>query len=267
MKTYILKLGGSVITRKDENHFEIREHAISRIAREILSARKKVEFRLVVIHGAGPFGHSMAARYGIGVDPGRQAHVEGFVKTHLSVAALNRTVVRLFNAEGLLSFPVQPSSCVVQAEGRIVRFETEPLRRIFGLHEEMAPVLYGDVVTDEVRRFSILSGDALAAYLTVELGASAAFLGTDVDGVMTADPKLDPGAGLIEKIDRNNVEQIIGQTSGASTIDLTGGMQGKLRQMAGRLSGVRVFLFNMVKPDNTFRALAGLDCVGTEMLL
>ena len=52
----ILKLGGSVITHKDE-YFSPHNENIERLAEEIKKSSSK---SLVIIHGAGSFGHPVA---------------------------------------------------------------------------------------------------------------------------------------------------------------------------------------------------------------
>ena len=82
----ILKLGGSVITEKERNKVKARKGLIKRIAKEIKRARKKKDFRLILVHGAGPFGHKFVTDYGINKGIKTERQVQGFVLTHQSVA-------------------------------------------------------------------------------------------------------------------------------------------------------------------------------------
>ena len=50
----ILKLGGSVITRKDSSIPKLDSSNLTRIAREISDSSYH---KLIVVHGAGSFGH------------------------------------------------------------------------------------------------------------------------------------------------------------------------------------------------------------------
>ncbi len=47
-KLIILKLGGSVITKKSEEKAEINQRNLNRLAKEIAQAKKQRKFRLVV---------------------------------------------------------------------------------------------------------------------------------------------------------------------------------------------------------------------------
>ena len=56
----ILKLGGSVITDKSTSYATADEKNIELIANEILKCKKDFNFKLIIVHGAGSFGHPLA---------------------------------------------------------------------------------------------------------------------------------------------------------------------------------------------------------------
>ena len=56
----VVKLGGSVITKKDEDKAEVRADVLARLAAEIAYAQAQKPSPLIVVHGAGPFGHVLA---------------------------------------------------------------------------------------------------------------------------------------------------------------------------------------------------------------
>jgi isopentenyl phosphate kinase len=261
METYILKLGGSAITEKSANLCAAKRDEIRRIAKEIAKAMASGGFRLVVVHGAGPFGHKLVADYGIkdGVRSGKEA--EGFAKTHSSVAELNRIVTDLLSEEGINAFSFQPSACMTNKNKKIGSFDTKILKNLLDLG--LVPVLYGDMVIDSALGASVVSGDDLVPYLARKLNASRVLLGTDVDGIFTADPKLDRNAKLVEKIDRKNFNQVLGGVGGSASVDVTEGMKGKLTKLAG----LHAFIFNITKSGNTAKILSGESIRCTEVKL
>ncbi len=263
MKTFILKIGGSSITRKDENRLEARTGEIRRIAREIKGAKKGN--RLVVVHGAGPFGHKMVADYGINSGVSGSKGIEGFVRTHNSMEDLNKTVMDAFRDEGLLGFPVQPSACITQEDRRIVSFDDSIIKGLLELSPEIIPIMYGDMVLDSKLGASVVSGDAIVPYLAKSLEADRVFMGTDVDGIFDADPKLNPDAKLIERIGPGNYETVMKTIGEATTVDVTQGMKGKLMKMFEQLHGISVLIYNIGGKDNTFKALSGQRIKCTEI--
>lgn len=68
----ILKLGGSILTKKDLKDPEINYTNLNRIANEIKTAfdnksnNNELSEGLIIIHGAGSFGHPPAKKYSIG---------------------------------------------------------------------------------------------------------------------------------------------------------------------------------------------------------
>jgi isopentenyl phosphate kinase len=92
-------------------------------------------------------------------------------------------------------------------------------------------------------------------------------MGTDVDGIFTAEPKLNPDARLIESIGQGNFDRVLESVGEATTVDVTQGMKGKLLKIREGLSGVRVLVYNITKEGNTFKALSGRKVRGTEIKL
>ena len=62
--TTVLKLGGSVVTEKDDS--ETVDRAALERAADALAGQDDV----VVVHGGGSFGHHHAARYGVSTTEG-----------------------------------------------------------------------------------------------------------------------------------------------------------------------------------------------------
>lgn len=102
MSLTILKIGGSVITDKDSVSVAKKDE-IDRISQEIAAFRKEVKMPLILVHGAGSFGHPQAIEH---MSKGFNAN--GAYLTHTSVKALNSMVVDSLNKAGLTALPVHP---------------------------------------------------------------------------------------------------------------------------------------------------------------
>ncbi|RLI98034.1 MAG: hypothetical protein DRO99_01740 [Candidatus Aenigmatarchaeota archaeon] len=267
MKTYILKIGGSSVTEKDANEREARADDIRGIAKEIKNAKKKAGFRLIVVHGAGPFGHKLVKDYGINDGVRGVRDIEGFVRTHNSMEDLNKVFMDVFREVGLLGFPIQPSACIVQDNRRITSFDTGIIDRLLEMSNDIIPILYGDMVIDESLGASVVSGDAIVPYLARKLKVDKVLMGTDVDGIFSADPKTNPDAKLIETIGPGNLSTVLEKVSEAVTVDVTQGMKGKIMKIAESLQGIEVLIFNIKKKGNTENALRDLKVKGTRIML
>jgi isopentenyl phosphate kinase len=99
------------------------------------------------------------------------------------------------------------------------------------LENGLVVLTHGDVCFDEETSASILSGDTIAVYLAKELNAETILIGTDVDGVMDDNPKLNPSAKHIPVINQENKESILSKTGPSTNTDVTGGMLKKLSEL------------------------------------
>jgi isopentenyl phosphate kinase len=255
----VLKLGGSVVTRKDKP-FTPHTGNISRLAAEIADADAQP---LVVVHGGGSYGHPLATEYRIAEGYREPRQLQGFSETHQAMVTLNGIIVRRLLDARVPAFSVSPSSFLTTKGRRMTGID---LQVIEGLIESgLVPVLYGDAVLDTLQGFAILSGDQLAVKLATGLDAGRLVLGSDVDGVFTVDPKLDEDARLIEELslsDRGG-EVDIGY---ALDTDVTGGMKGKTVEAAAAVeAGIEVMLVNATVEGRVGAALRGEKVICTTL--
>lgn len=256
METLIVKLGGSVITDK-RRQFSINRTVLKRLAHELAAAKGP----LLVVHGGGSFGHPLAAKYRIAEGYKDRKQLIGLSLTHRAMECLNAEVVEALNGAGLPAIAVQPSACTVVDEGRIRSMELTPVRKMLELG--LIPVLYGDAVPDASRGMSILSGDQIVSYLARELCASRVILGSDVDGVYTANPKKDKRARLVRRITPAD-KDIVASLGAAEGEDVTGGMENKVRELLTLSEhGVEAEIVNATKPGVLKRAVKGERGLGT----
>ncbi len=118
-----------------------------------------------------------------------------------------------------------------------------------------------DAVADDEIRFG--DNDRIAALVAHLVAADVLVLLTDTPGLLTADPRLDAGASLIEEILEVDaeLEAVAGGTGSATG---SGGMASKLA--AARIaawSGVRAVIASATRPNVLADAVAGVTGVGT----
>ncbi len=249
MNIILLKIGGSVITEKDSVSIA-RKDEIDRISKEIALFKAETDMNLILVHGAGSFGHPQAMKW---VKDGFSAR--GVYLTHISVATLNSIVLDSLNSAGVDALPVHPLSSCLLEDGKLVELAVEKIRIM--IDRGIVPVLHGDVVMDRVHGAAVLSGDRIIPYLARVMNASGIGAGSDVDGV------LDGNGAVIKKITPLNFIDIKKNIGGSLSSDVTGGMLGKvseLLELAG--NGVSSRIFNATKKDMVSKFLYGED-VGT----
>lgn len=262
---YVIKLGGSVITAKELNQFEVREETLARIALEIRKAMEEGGFKLIVVHGAGPFGHTNVAKYGINEGVFTPEQKAGLAKTIRDCNFLNSRVVANLQAAGIPAVGFDSDKLASQENKKLSYFDTSPVEK--ALAKGKVPVLYGQMVTDRKLVASVLSGDTIIAHLAEKLRPKKVLIGTDVAGVFTADPKKEMAAERIPEINKENFEAVLSKVQGASAVDVTQGMRGKLLKLREQLSGVPAVIFNANEAGVFYRALRGEAVEGTEIHL
>ena len=118
-----------------------------------------------------------------------------------------------------------------------------------------------DAIADDEIRFG--DNDRLAALVAHLVAADVLVLLTDTPGLLTADPRLDASASLIEEIVEidHELERLAG---GTGTVRGSGGMASKLAaaKMAA-WSGVRAVIAGAGRPGVLAEAIAGHPGVGT----
>ncbi|MFH1391549.1 MAG: isopentenyl phosphate kinase [Candidatus Diapherotrites archaeon] len=248
MQLYILKLGGSVITDKKSNKLIVKKRKLEKIASVISKVIKKKKFKLIIVHGAGPFGHKIVTDYKIKNGVKTQKQVKGFVKTRNSMETLDKIVVETLLSKNVNAFEVQASSCIIQNRKKITKFDITIIEKLLAMNT--VPVMYGDMVIDNSLGASVVSGDAIISYLAKKLNAKKIFFGTDVKGIYDSNPKKNKKAKLIEKINNSNIKEILKKTSHSSSVDVTRGMKGKLLEIKQNIKGKQIYVFNLNKEKN-----------------
>lgn len=249
MNLIILKIGGSVITEKGSMS-KARKDEIERISREIASFKADSDLNLILVHGAGSFGHPQAMKW---INTGIKGfNAQGVYLTHRSVKVLNSMVLDSLNGAGVSALPVHPLSSCLLENGRIVDFQLGQIKLM--LAQSIMPVMHGDVAMDKILGASVLSGDRIIAYLASALGASKIGAGSDVDGV------LNEKGEIIRKITPESFLDIKKQIKGSASTDVTGGMLGKVSEFLELAKkGIRARIFNASKKGMVSKFLYGED--------
>ncbi|MFP4116026.1 MAG: isopentenyl phosphate kinase [Candidatus Aenigmatarchaeota archaeon] len=250
----MLKIGGSVITEKDKDEPSPDIQNMERVAEEI-SKGLEDSTGLVLIHGAGSYGHPIVKRTEIHKGLETDEDKVNFAKTQRLQNELNSIFTQKLIEEDLPAFPVQASASAVM-DDRLKKMNVEVVRKLVGIG--VIPVLYGVPAYDENKGCSILSGDEIMPYLADRLGVDTVLHGTNVDGIYTSDPRKSEDAELIRKLESwEQVEEYLGDSKDT---DVTGGMLNKVKKIMD--VGVRGRIFDVSEEGNLEKVLRGED-IGT----
>ena len=251
---HLVKLGGSVITDK-ARVTTLRAAPLRRLAREIAASGAEV----IVVHGAGSFGHIKAARHRLQEGYVDDTQLPAVSEVQRDVRTLNLAVLDALRRARMRPVSLPPSAIARSEDGNLSGLDLDVFRRYLDLG--FTPVTFGDVVLDARRWFSICSGDLLMLALSKALHPEAAIFVADVDGVYTADPKRAKSPRLLREVGPADVGAIDATTE---PMDVTGGLAGKLQRMieVSRHAN-RCMLVNGLKEGRLLRAMRAQSVVST----
>lgn len=252
----ILKIGGSVITDRQSEEPKVNFENLYRVAKEIAEGYNPEKMQLILIHGAGSYGHQIVKRTGIDKGISTKRQLVDFAETQRLQNELNCIVTEALIRNGLPAIPCQASASALMNGKKLAAMDTDAIKGF--LEIGLIPVLYGVPAYDKQQKCSILSGDEIAPYLAKQLKADKIIHGTDVDGIFTADPKKDKNAKLVPLVTKDNFEEVKKSISGSTVVDVTGGMMKKVSElMAIAEAGIESQIINALTNGNVKRALSG----------
>ena len=251
----VVKIGTSSLT---DAQGIIRSEAIIKLCAEVASVR--AAGHEVVIVTSGAIGAGLPA-LGLG---GR--HRPRDARTLQAVSAVGQSRLMAVYADALEQHSLVGGQVLLapldfvdrrqylQARGTLTRL----------LELGVVPVVNeNDAVADDEIRFG--DNDRLAALVAHLVDADVLVLLTDTPGVLSADPRLDPDASLIEEIVEFD-QQLDAIAGGPGSPGGSGGMASKLS--AARIaswSGVRTVIAAADRADVVIDAVAGVAGVGTSI--
>jgi len=246
---FLIKLGGSSITDKAKQYV-FKEAVMDRLSREI----KESEQEIMLVHGAGSFGHILAKQHALQQGYTQKSQLQGFSQTHAMVQHLNSYVLASLHKHDIPAVSLPPHA--------VLRLDNHaPLEMNFSffgeyLHQGFTPVTFGDVVLDKTLGFSICSGDLLMLLLADYFKPEKILFVLDEDGIYTSNPKIDANAEFVETATIADLENLT--TSADDHADVTKGMQGKIETIKNisRL-GIDTVLLNGNIDNRLYDTLVG----------
>lgn len=268
-----LKLGGSLITDKTQPYTPLLD-VMDDIALQIATTLKtQPNLRLVIGHGAGSFGHVAASEYKTRDGyprPSPLTHRErdenegnywkGFAEVWYQASSLNRYVMKALHKANVRAISLPPSSSVIASEGKVSVWETTPISMALSAH--IVPVIFGDVVFDEIRGGTILSTEDLFMHLARALSPERILL-AGLESAVWAD--FPARTKKIEKITSSTFDEISAGIGKSEAADVTGGMESKVKQMLELIENnpeLTIQIFSGREPGHIVRTLSG-ETLGT----
>lgn len=265
-KLHFLKLGGSLITDKNQAHTP-RPETLARLVNEIAATRlQDPDLKIVLGHGSGSYGHVVAKKFGTRQEVRNPHEWQGFAEVWGEAIALNRLVMDALRVAGLPAIAFPPVASVTARDAQVLDWNLTPLS--LALRAGLLPVVFGDVVFDLERGGTILSTEDLFAHLAKHLPQLAGLAPGRVllagieEGVWEDFPAC---TRLIKQITPQSFADLSVSVSGSLAADVTGGMASKVQHslaLVQEIPQLEVWIFSGEKPGAVRKALSG-QRVGT----
>lgn len=257
-KLIILKLGGSLLTDKNKP-FSIRRDVLKQAVDEIIKSRNK----FIIIHGGGSFGHPVAKQYDIshGLNKNIENQIYGLAKTHEAMIKLNSVIINNFLEKNFPTIAVQPFSTFLREPDGLKTGALDIIES--SLELGITPILFGDVILDRKRAFSILSGDLIVLELCRKLQkfqVSKVIFAIEKDGVFI---EKNGKTELLNEISSNDIDKL-NLASLDGKIDVTGGIKGKLEiiKKIGAIN-IPVQILNGLKKNYIYKSIKNQKIIST----
>jgi isopentenyl phosphate kinase len=257
-----LKLGGSLITNKDIP-FSARKDTLRRLGSEISKAiDTNPELKLLIGHGSGSFGHSIAAQFGTRSGIRSPEDWLGFQKVWWAAHQLNQIVIREFLDLGLPIISLPASASLVSMNKKVDQWNIQPI--ISSLKNHLLPIVFGDVVIDKKLGATIFSTEELFSYLVNVLHPKRILLAGKERGVFLDYPH---NQDFISIITPDTYPSVSNKISASTSTDVTGGMTSKVRSMLDLIileENLSVDIFSGEEEGNLLKIISG-EKIGTRL--
>lgn len=247
----VIKLGSSIVA---DDAGELRGEVLHRICSVVADLRRQSRDVAIVSSGAIARGVNIMGL------PRRPVAIEDLqAASAVGQGKLYRVYDELLRDKGVTSAQVLLTFSDMSVRTHYLNAR-QTLRTL--LSWGVVPVINENdtTATDEI---SFGDNDFLAAQVAVLIGADLLVLLTDIDGLYSADPRVDPHAKLIGEV--ADFEELSKIDIGRTTSPLgSGGMRSKV--LAAEMvtaAGIRAAICNGVSEDSLQRVLAG-ELVGTS---
>ncbi|MBE9206301.1 isopentenyl phosphate kinase family protein [Nostoc sp. LEGE 06077] len=261
LELVLIKLGGSLITDKNQP-YTARLETMQKLVEQISLVRKyHPSLKLIVGNGAGSFGHQSAHKYntinGIACD----AEKLGFCLVHQDVLDLNILLAKCFLQAGLSVVSLPPLTMVVTDNKKLLKTNFSVIEN--SLQAGLIPLVFGDVVLDQKIGGTILSTDTLLAELAKYFHIQGNYQ------VKLINAGNYPGVynqygQVIPQITPANYFQIKAFIGKSESVDVTGGMTQKVEEFLAISSlGIDCWIIDGNISGNLVKAVLGQPTLGT----
>ncbi|MBI9045376.1 MAG: isopentenyl phosphate kinase family protein [Anaerolineaceae bacterium] len=255
-----LKLGGSLITDKN-TPLTPKINIISNIAKEIKTIlNTDRQLKMIIGHGSGSFGHSVAKIYNTVEGAKTSQDWEGFIKVWEAARALNQIVIEQFIQNGVPALSFSPSAMTISHGQKISSWDISSIQ--MALSAGLIPLIHGDVVFDTQIGATILSTEKLFFHLATRLKPNKILISGIEKGVWQDFPACTK---IIKNITPSSYPNMMESIQESASVDVTGGMLAKVSQMVDLVNSINDLEVQIFPGEdiNNFKPVIAGKSIGT----
>ncbi len=257
----LVKLGGSLITDK-EKPYTSKPGVISRLAKEIKKSQS-LGYRILISHGSGSFGHTLASRYKTADGIKKRKDVLGLCLVQQDAMMINRIVNGIFLKNKINCLTFVPSSFTYAQNKKLERILIDPI--ITALKYDIIPIVFGDIILDAELGCCIFSGEKTLKNLSSAL-IKRGFKIEKVIYCGLTDGVYDSKGKTVKVLTPKKLKKLKQDIGASDGIDVTGGMIHKVDEaikMAEK--GMETLIINGRIAGNLEKAILGKNVGGTRI--
>ncbi|MCA9369965.1 MAG: isopentenyl phosphate kinase family protein [Pseudomonadales bacterium] len=256
-----IKLGGSVFSDK-KRAFSLNTEVLELLTEQIAEACVK-GVRLIIGHGAGSFGHTVAHEYQTHKGMINAQSKKGFVEVSYTMVKLNMLILEYLRNKGLPVISLNPQSIMTTNNFQLEYLSTTTLEHSIG--HGMIPVVYGAQLFDTAKGCSIFSTENVLAALGLALKKKAICI-SKIIFVGQTDGVYDSNGATIPEITKDTIAQFRSALKGSDGVDVTGGMLHKVEKALSLADqGIASQIINGTRRGELLRALLEKEVCGTHI--
>jgi len=238
------------LTHKDKE-YSFRTNIAKRLVKEIKESPLE---EYVIVHGGGSFGHPGAEKYKLNSSEPLNPK-EGLARVQRDMRRMNNRLLDVLLDEEIWSVSIPGGLITIFDEGELESIDDGLIERY--ISRGNIPVTFGDVTIDKKRGVTICSGDDIMKGLSKN--AKKAVFVSDVDGVYKD--------GELQKTFTQEMYPLESSDHPGSSgkIDVTGGMNKKVRKMLDISTEAETYLVNGEVKNRLKKILKEEEVVCTEV--
>lgn len=260
MELALIKLGGSLITDKDQP-YTARPEIMQQLAKEVhLIRNQNPNLKLIIGNGAGSFAHQSAKKYNTINGFFSDADKLGFCLVHQDAVNLNLLLAKCFLSAGLPVVSLPPLMMILAENKQLLKTDFSSVEN--SLQSGLIPLIFGDVVLDKAIGGTIFSSDTLLAELAKYFHAQG--LKVRLVNAGNYPGVRDQNGQVLSHISPANYSQIKTFLGASASVDVTGGMAKKVEEFLAVSSlGIDCWIIDGNIPGNLADTVLGQPSLGT----